>query len=81
MHDWILVYTLPLVLASLLPWILGFVRLICGTVAMAAGARKIVLTSQLRVGDGLTSEPFSMSSLSPSCTCSRHLLSTWYRKN
>ena len=39
MREWILVYTLPLVMASLLPWIPGFVRPICATVAIATSAR------------------------------------------
>lgn len=44
MRDRIVVHTLPLMVASLLPWSLGFVRPICGTVVTAASAWKVVLT-------------------------------------
>ena len=50
-RDQIFIYTLLLVPASLLPWVVGFVGPIYGAVAMAAGAKMILLTWQLRTSN------------------------------
>jgi heme O synthase-like polyprenyltransferase len=47
----ILVYTLLLVLVSILPWAVGFVGVIYGASAILAGAKLIRLAWQLRAGD------------------------------
>jgi len=51
-REQILVYTLLLVPVSILPWVFGFVGLIYGAVAIAAGANMILLTWQLWTADG-----------------------------
>jgi protoheme IX farnesyltransferase len=46
----ILIYTLLLVLVSILPWAVGFVGVFYGAFAILAGAKMIVLAWQLQVG-------------------------------
>ena len=45
----ILIYTLLLMLASILPWAFGFVGVIYGAFAILAGAKMMLLAWQLRV--------------------------------
>jgi len=46
----ILIYTLLLMLVSILPWAFGFVGVIYGTLAILAGAKMILLAWQLQAG-------------------------------